>query len=126
MKVVKKQFNRLISEQKQQVVKFIEDHYNAPEFLKPSLEELEFINLTIFLALEPIDLFEAGCVGYDILGVGFFEKITKTLAKTRTTVIKESHRGTGIGSQINKSMEGHFKKIGINKIYCNIYTDNLP
>lgn len=126
MKVTEKRFNNLDNEHKRQVVNFIKNNYNAPDFLKPSLEELEFHDFTIFLALEPIDLFEAGCVGHEIVGVSFLKKITETLIKTRATVIRKDKRGSGIGSKINKNLEEHCKKNGINKICCNIYTDNIP
>ena len=61
----------------------------------------------------------------EVIGVSFFKEITEHLVRTRTTVIKEGHRGQGLGTFLNEEMEKEFRKQGFKKISCNVYADNL-
>ena len=126
MKIRKEQFNNLDKEGKQLIVNLIEDNYSAPDHLKPSVGELEKLDLTVFMALEPIEIIEAGYVGDDLLGVSFCKKITRTLIETRTTIIREDRRGEGIGSKMNEELEKYAIENNIKKISCYVYVDNIP
>lgn len=126
MKVENKKFNQLNKDQKQYLVDFIAKNYEAPEYLLPTIDELEKSDLTVFIASVPIDLFEAGNVGDEVFGLTFGGFVTDSLFRTRTTIVRKDMRGKGIAKALNDDLEDYCKAHNVNKISCNIYTNNLP
>jgi len=125
MKTKLYKFNQMDQLQKNYVVNFIKENYNAPDILLPSVEELEKQHLDMVMVSEPFDFAEAGNVGEIVLGITFLKNITETLMETRTTVVRKDKRGQGVATMLNVFVEDIAKKKGINKISCHIYAENL-
>ena len=109
MKITKKQFNKLSNDQKQYIVNFIEDNDNSIDFSPPSLKELESVNLTVFLVSEPVELFEAGYVGEDVLGLSFFGKNEGNSQNTIKTIVREHIKGTKTEGEVQDALENYIK-----------------
>lgn len=109
----------LQKERLQEIVDFIKDNYEAPNYLIPqSVEEL-----LIKDGRSEIFVIEDN---YGIEAVSFFKLLTPKLAEKYRTVVRLDVRGHGLTKQIDEHVEGILRSEGVKKIKTHIYTDNFP
>lgn len=120
MKLILKKAKTLGKQRLREIADFIDLHYDAPDHLKMSADELIISDLFCIVGLRNV-------LGADeLVLVSFFKVITPTLARTQTTVIHSDYRGQGLGTKFNEFLEEKLTDLGVEKITTNIYTDNLP
>jgi RimJ/RimL family protein N-acetyltransferase len=102
----------------EEIHSFIEENYDAPEHLKPGLQELIKSNKSFVFQ-------RIGNEG-ELVGVSFYKEITPNLVETSTTVVHKKWRRAGVATLLNDKMEKIFEEKKFKKISCFIYTKNLP
>jgi N-acetylglutamate synthase-like GNAT family acetyltransferase len=109
----------LTKQKQQEIVDFIKDNYEAPEFLIPkSVEDLvEKHGLSEVFIIEDEHGIEA---------LSFFKLLTPKLAEKYRTVVRLDVRGHGLSKKIDEHVENLLRNSGIKKIKTNIYVDNYP
>lgn len=124
MELICKKAKTLGKQRLQEIADFIELHYDAPDHLKISADDLITSDLFCIVGLRNV---LRNVLGADeLVLVSFFKVITPTLARTQTTVIHSDYRGQGLGTKFNEFLEEKLTDLGVEKITTNIYTDNLP
>lgn len=101
------------------IVEFIQDNYEAPEFLIPkSVSDLIEDHGKSHIIIVKDD--------YGIEALSLIKLITPYLAEKYRTVVRLDSRGRGISKKIDELAENFLRNQGITKIKTNIYTNNFP
>lgn len=97
-----------------ELAQFYQEHYDAPEYLKPTMHDLMFSNKTHFKYVKD----------GKIVGATSCFHATPYRLETWSTLVHPNNRRQGIASKFNEYIEDYARKYGFGVIYCHIYTDN--
>lgn len=99
---------------RQELYNFYHRNYDAPAHLLPESPE----------SIEGI--YYAFTDGVHTLAVTKHVYPTPHLLKTNHTVVHKDFRGQGVGKRLGDAVEEMVREMGVTKITCHVYVDNLP
>jgi len=94
---------------------FLKDHYDAPEYLIPSIKEMENPKLYLYCREN---------IYGKVVGVTSFLHLTPRVVETLRTVVAKGFREEGLGKSLAEDIEKIIRNKGYQKMTSHVYTDN--
>jgi RimJ/RimL family protein N-acetyltransferase len=103
-----------IQENRQELYNFYHRHYEAPAHLLP--ESPEALTGTYYAFTD----------GVHTLAVTKHTYVTPHLLRSNHTVVHKDFRNQGVGKRMGEAVHDMCREMGVTKITCNVYVDNIP